>query len=365
MNWIWQTIGVILISICLIDLYLTVLYPRSGKSLLSMQISKLLWKIFCLTSRIVSKAQQRSLLSYCGPTVLVVIAAFWVTLLMVGFAFIFLPALGTAIKASNGNTPTDFITALYYSGYCLTTLGMGDLVPQTGFYRFLTILEAALGFSIFTLTLTYFLSVYSSLTRRNTFALSLQHRSASKGNAVEMVVRLGADGNFTGVRQEIEQIAQDLLQLFESHHSYPVLHYFRFQKAYYSLARIALITMDTETLIKSALNQEKYRFLINSTAVTELEHGGLHMLRELSNYFLPNEPFSNKNHLEKEWREWYYYAVKRLKDEGIEVNSNLETGADCYVALRSRWNHYVVAFADYMMYRWNEIAPVPDNFDNL
>ena len=42
MGWIWQTIGVILISICLIDLYLTVLYPRSGKSLLSMQISKLL-----------------------------------------------------------------------------------------------------------------------------------------------------------------------------------------------------------------------------------------------------------------------------------------------------------------------------------
>ncbi len=42
MSWIWQTIGVVLILICLIDLYLTVLYPRSGKSLLSMQLSKLL-----------------------------------------------------------------------------------------------------------------------------------------------------------------------------------------------------------------------------------------------------------------------------------------------------------------------------------
>ena len=45
-----------------------------------------------------------------------------------------------------------------------------------------------------------------------------------------MVVRLGADGNFSGARQEVEQIARDLLQLLESHHSYPVLHYFRFQK---------------------------------------------------------------------------------------------------------------------------------------
>lgn len=365
MSWIWQTVGAVLIFICLIDLYLTVLYPRSGKSLLSMQISKLLWKLFCLTSRILSKTKQRSLLSYCGSTVLVVVAAFWITLLLIGFALIFLPALGTAIKASKGATPQNFTTALYYSGYCLTTLGMGDLVPQTSVYRLLTILEAALGFSIFTLTLTYFLSVYSSLTSRNTFALSLQHRTASKGNGLEMVVRLGADGNFIGARQEVEQIARDLLQLLESHHSYPVLHYFRFQKPYYSLARIALITMDTATLLKSALNQQKYRFLMNSTAVTELEEGGLHMLRELSNYFLPKEPSPSQNDLEKEWREWYYYAVRRLEDEEIEITPDLEASANFYITLRRRWNPYVVAFADYMMYRWSEIESVPENFNHL
>jgi hypothetical protein len=33
--------------------------------------------------------------------------------------------------------------------------------------------------------------------------------------------------------------------------------------------------------------------------------------------------------------------------------------------LRRRWNPYVVAFADYMMYRWSEIESVPENFNHL
>ena len=123
--------------------------------------------------------------------------------------------------------------------------------------------------------------------------------------------------------------------------------------------------MDTATLLKSAVNQQKYRFLINSTAVTELEEGGLHMLRELSNYFLPKEPSPSQNDLEKEWREWYYYAVRRLEDEGIEITPDLEASANFYITLRRRWNPYVVAFADYMMYRWSEIESVPENFNHL
>lgn len=59
----------------------------------------------------------------------------------------------------------------YYSGYSLTTLGTGDIVPKTATYRLLTVLEAVLGFSTFTRTLTYFLSVYSALRQRNVFAL--------------------------------------------------------------------------------------------------------------------------------------------------------------------------------------------------
>lgn len=127
-----------------------------------------------------------------------------------------------------GSTPTDFVTAIYYSGYTLTTLGTGELTPQTSTYRLIMILEAVLGFSVLTMTLTYFESVYSHPIERNTFALSLHHRTARTADAAELLASIGSSEDFdSSVRQDISNMAQKLLNILESHHSYPTLGYFR------------------------------------------------------------------------------------------------------------------------------------------
>ena len=266
---------------------------------------------------------------------MIVIAVVWIALFILGFAFVNWPVLGDEIVASQGKTPTDFGTALYYSGFNFTTLGIGNLVPKTTVCQLVTILEAALGFATFTVTLTYLLSVLNALTQRNVFALSLHHRTGTKANAAELLLGWGTGGEFDNAKSDISNIARDLFQLLESHHSYPILHYFRFHEAQYSLARMTLITMDTATLIKTALHQQQYRTLINSTAVTELQSGGLYMLTQLANSFLPDR--SKKAHSqEKEWREWYYLVVKRLKSEGIRVPEDIEAGCGqiCFPATR-------------------------------
>jgi hypothetical protein len=45
----------------------------------------------------------------------------------------------------------------------------------------------------------------------------------------------------------------------ETHHFYPVLFYFRFREPYYSVSRFALVSPDTVTLIKSALDDKQRR----------------------------------------------------------------------------------------------------------
>ena len=115
----------------------------------------------------------------------------WVCVLILAFACIYWPALGTAIRTSHGPTRTTFSTALYVSGYALTTMGSGGVLPQTGPYRLILVLEAAIGFSTVTMVVTYFLSLYNALVQRNTFALSLQHRSANTADAAELIARLG------------------------------------------------------------------------------------------------------------------------------------------------------------------------------
>lgn len=87
--------------------------------------------------------------------------------------------------------------------------------PSSGALRLLTVAEAALGFSFFTLTITYFLSVYSALQRRNTFASVLHHKSSGEGDARPYVVSFAA-------AHDLSDLAARTADLVESHTFYPV-----------------------------------------------------------------------------------------------------------------------------------------------
>ncbi|KPQ32981.1 MAG: hypothetical protein HLUCCA11_20005 [Phormidesmis priestleyi Ana] len=199
--------------------------------------------------------------------------------------------------------------------------------------------------------------MYNSLTKRNTFALSLYHRSGGRASAVDLLVGLKGYGKFELATQDILSIGRDLLCLLESHHAYPILHYFRFHEPHYALARMALISLDLATLIKTALHPQVYQSLIGSSAVKALESGGLDMLFQLADSFLSSNQLA-KPQPTSEWRHQYFKSMKALQQQGIETVIDWETGADAYVAQRSRWDATVRSFAAYMEYQWSEIAPV-------
>ena len=87
MDWLVLSGGVGLVLLALTDLFLTVLYPRSGKGVLSMSLSKGIWRFFRLAARSPLCDRDR-LLSYCGPTLLVAIVVVWTLFLIGGFALI-------------------------------------------------------------------------------------------------------------------------------------------------------------------------------------------------------------------------------------------------------------------------------------
>lgn len=64
---------------------------------------------------------------------------------------------------------------------------------------------------------------------------------------------------------------------------------------------------------------------------------------------------------EQLWRAHYGQAIAKLRTEGIRVVEDVEEGADKYLALRLQWGAYVVAFADYMLYEWDEVAAQETN----
>lgn len=102
MGWLAQVVGAGLVLLAIADIYLTVLYPRGGRGVVSVPLSRKIWQIFRLSASFIPKRSldaQRlrvrdRLLSYMGPTLLVTTVAMWISLLILGFALIFWPAFG-------------------------------------------------------------------------------------------------------------------------------------------------------------------------------------------------------------------------------------------------------------------------------
>lgn len=61
------------------------------------------------------------------------------------------------------------------------------------------------------------------------------------------------------------------------------------------------------------------------------------------------------------WSEQDERAIAKLHTEGKKVVEDVEAGADKYIALRRQRGAYVVAFADYMLFEWDEVAAQETN----
>ena len=352
-----QLAGSALCVLALADLYVTVLYARSDLSLLSSRLFQQVWRGFRAIGSRLSGGSRDRMLTFAGPTLVVSVLFLWLSLLLVGFALISWPALGNEIKKTSGQTPTGFTTALYYSGYTLATLGYGDIVPQSGFYRVLAVAEALVGFSVLTLALTYLMNVYSALVRRNTLALALHHRSAGSDDAAELLARLGAGGEFSGASIQLSQLAERLHDLYESHHSYPILHYFHFREPFYAMAHVVGFVADAASLSLTAVEQNRYRSFAESAAVAESSGGANYMLTQLAGVFLPSayRPDGAGERVEdqdfRQWRARFEEAAERLARAGITTPDDRSLAADRYVELRRQWDPYVTAFRRYMLER--------------
>jgi len=67
-----------------------------------------------------------------------------------------------------------------------------------------------------------------------------------------------------------------------------ILFFFRFKQSYYSVSRTVLVSLDTVALIKSALDDEEYRWLKDSAAIEQLGRAALVEIRTLVTNLIPD-----------------------------------------------------------------------------
>jgi hypothetical protein len=160
-------------------------------------------------------------------------------------------------------------------------------------------------------------------------------------------------------------MAMDMTQVKESHHFYAVLFFFRFNESYYSMSQTSLTALDTVSLIKSALSDEKYAWLKESLSTTQLWRASMMMLKTSANTFLSGEMPDEQKHPDEQtlesWRRRYFAALKRLRQANIETIADEQAGFEIYVSLRSKWEDYITSLAPQMAYGMDEVDTAGSN----
>ncbi|KAB1071212.1 two pore domain potassium channel family protein [Methylobacterium planeticum] len=350
--------GALVMGVFLTDIFLTVLYARIGTGLIADRVAHLTWAIFCRAADVFGQ-KRGAVLSFCGPVILIVYVLLWALGLTLGAGLIIHPALGTSVRASTGETPTDFVTALYAGGSSMTIVGASDFKPSTDAYRGLYLVNSLVGMSATSLVLTYVMQVYSALRQRNALGLKLHLLAGETADAAELLARLGPQGQFSSGYTHLADIAGSMAEMKEAHHFYPVLFYFRFRQPFYSVSAQAFMALDAVSLIRSGIADRQAAWLKETAAVDAIWRVAMLLVVTLETTFLPGDlPVSaGVNSAESEvWRTRLAGAVRRLSAAGVETIPN-EAGAETYLALRAQWQPHIARLAPMMAYHIDEFEP--------
>lgn len=156
-----------------------------------------------------------------GPLILLLLVVTWSLLLWLGWFLVFFGG-GGVMRASTGVAASASET-IYFTGYCVFTLGNGDYAPTAFPWTLLTSIASGSGLIVITLAITYFIAVLASVVEKRALATLLADLGATPAG----IVTAGWNGsNFQPLEQFLPQIATAVGVYAQHHLAYPVLHYF-------------------------------------------------------------------------------------------------------------------------------------------
>jgi len=338
-NFFVVILGVLLVLMVLWEAFETIVLPRrvTRQFRLTRFFYRATWRPWVLLASIRgSKKKRDSLFSYYGPLSLLLLLAFWAVTLVIGFGLIH---YGLHDKLAGILFASDLGNALYLSGTTLFTLGLGDVQPVSSVGRFITVLEAGIGFGFLALVIGYLPVLYQAFSRREVTISLLDARAGSPPTAYELLCRQsgvhGMDA-LTELLQDWELWSADLM---ESHLSYPVLAYFRSQHDNQSWIASLTTILDVCSLAMVGLEgmcqyQARMTFAI-----------ARHALVDLSQVFsAPPDKDVSRDRLTPALLE---QLRKRLLEAGFTLTEGDAATADLN-RLRSLYEPYAIALSDYL-----------------
>jgi TM2 domain-containing membrane protein YozV len=235
-------VGLLLVALSLLDAILTTVAASAGGGPLTRVLCRVVWPSVQRTSK---GTEPSALHRRAGVLMVLSTLALWVALQVAGWFLVFISSERAVLDAST-SAPATTVERLYYVGFIVFTLGVGDFVPGPGVWQVLTVLATFLGLFLVTLAVTYVLSVVSAAVQTTALASAV----FALGSTPEDVVLNGWAGESfsSAFVQHLVQLSSAIGLLAERHLAYPVLHFFVGQ-ARSSVALLALFVLDDAVLL--------------------------------------------------------------------------------------------------------------------
>jgi len=290
---IFLALGLIIYIATVLDILQTTLSMQGGGWLTS-RYSHLFWKLFLFVSGGNGKSK---ILSHAGYILLISIVLIWVFLLWISFVLILISQPGIIVNSST-QIPADLLEIIYYSGYTLSTLGMGDFIAAGNGGRILTNFYSFTGLILLTMSVTYFIPVLSAVIEQRKLGIRL----SILGSSPEKIILNFWDGkSFQSFTSKIDDLSGSIIKYSQQHRAYPVIHYFHNHKEKNAI------------ILQLARLYEAYLILTFSLSErVKPEPGDLRPLEiAFENYF---EVLKEVTHINNNNETPEYSTVKKLKE---------------------------------------------------
>ena len=220
MNWLLALLGVVLIGVTIVDAVWTTLSTGGGGPVTD-RLSNWLWR-GVLFARNNGSSGRHGLLTMLGTLNLLMIIGIWILLLWTGWTLLFSADPGSVLNSAT-RQPANLTSRIYFTGYTIFTLGIGNFVPEGGFWEVLTAIASINGLFLITLAITYLLPVVSAAAQKRQLAAVV----SDLGRTPEGIVLRAWNGrDFEGITNHFAQLVPLIEGHAERHAAYPILHYF-------------------------------------------------------------------------------------------------------------------------------------------
>ncbi|MCA1622189.1 MAG: potassium channel family protein [Acidobacteria bacterium] len=342
------------------DIYKTILRATKRQGLLSEFLNRSLWRIATSMTHSLNRRWRHRVLTSVGPLLMPLLIAIIVSMLITGFALVYLPRIETDFNINERAGGGAIMQAFYFSGVTLLTIGYGDMVPVSGAMRLAAMIEAACGLGIISLSITYLLSVYGALERKRAVALTFYHQARQGADVSGFITNHFARGHFYSLTETLRQSTRDLDELLESHLEHSVIHYFHPLEVYKGLPRALFIVLETTAVLNAHVSEKEYVEAGDHPDVLIASDSARHVLAELVTTLKLGEragnPFETEAETRQRRRNSFNRAWQRLQNAQIKTRSDVQRAFDEYSADRDSWEKQLFHLADFLGYDWDEVT---------